>query len=79
MRFPAGCVTPDPNAPVSLVNVYEYVFACLEGRDEVELLPDNAYMKGKTLFNQWAGYSSKPLYQFIEDGTVLAEPRLVEE
>ena len=79
MRFPEGCTMPDPTAPISLVNVYEYVFACLEGKDEVETLPNNAYMRGKTMYYLYDGYESKPLYQFIEDGTTLAEPRLVEE
>ena len=73
VRWPAMCESFNTVPKITPVNLYRYVFACLEGSDiPKNLEPDHSYMKGQTLLE--ALNIGKDVYLHIQNHVPLQQP-----
>ncbi len=78
IRWPQMCESFNQVERITPVNLYAYVFACLDGSPEPEeLQPDDSYMKGKTLLEDIN--IGEDNYLHIQDHKPLKMPKLVEQ
>ena len=78
VRWPSRCASFHELKRITPVNLYRYIFACLEGSPAPsELEPDNSYMKGKTLLEALS--IGKTNYLHIQDHKPLITPQVIKK
>ena len=76
VKFPKECSQLQGVKRLTPVNIYRYVFACLENQPVPENLePDHSYMWGKTWAYAWDSSKDRTIYQYLENGKILDTPK----
>ena len=76
VKFPKECEQLKGVQTLTPVNLYRYVFACLENKPTPEKLePNHSYMWGKTWAYAWDSSKDRTFYLYIKNGIILDEPQ----